>query len=95
LRPGEYQRVGNLIEQPEKGAVYGQGRMLSTGNMASSLHPKEVDPDVKPKPVAAPPEEKIKTPEDVNEAEPPADREEAPKADEGEELEEFEEDLLQ
>jgi cellulose synthase operon protein C len=48
LRPGEYQRVGNLIDKPEVGGVFGDGRMLSTGRMASSLHEQEVDPDKKP-----------------------------------------------
>lgn len=67
LRPGEYQRVGNLIEQPETGALNGQGRMLSTGKMASGLHPEETDPDKKavPKEEVPPPakEEEIKPPE--------------------------------
>lgn len=48
LRPGLYQRVGNVIVKPETGAFYGQGRMLSTGKMASQLHPDESDPDRKP-----------------------------------------------
>jgi TolA-binding protein len=47
LKPGKYQRVGDVIEKPETGAFYGQGRMLSNGRMASSLHPAEGDPDVK------------------------------------------------
>jgi len=47
IKPGEYQRVGNLVDRPQSGAVYGEGRMLSTGKMASSLHPQEADPDIK------------------------------------------------
>ncbi len=47
LKPGKYQRVGDVIEKPETGAFYGRSRMLSTGEMASSLHPEEVDPDRK------------------------------------------------
>ncbi len=67
LRPGEYQRVGNLIEQPVTGAIFGQGRMLSTGNMASSLHPQETDPDKKPETVPEVPAEKVEetTPEET------------------------------
>jgi len=45
MKPGEYQHVGTLIEKPVSGHVYGQGRMLSTGEMASHLHPGEADPD--------------------------------------------------
>lgn len=62
LRPGEYKPVGNLIEQPSVSAVYGLGRMLSSGKMASSLHNEEIDPDKTPKPktVAPPKEEKPK-----------------------------------
>jgi TolA-binding protein len=53
VRPGKYQRVGKAIENPQPGAFEGQGRMLSTGRMASSLHEQEVDPDIKkPEPVA-------------------------------------------
>lgn len=47
LRPGKYQRVGNVIEKAQSGAFYGEGRMLSTGKMASELHADEEDPDVK------------------------------------------------
>lgn len=63
LRPGKYQRVGNVIEKPVPGAFYGQGRMLSTGRMASSLHEKEIDPDIKPKVIEQPePEQKNAAP---------------------------------
>lgn len=92
LRPGEYQRVGNLIEQPQTGAFYGQGRMLSTGKMASSLHPKESDPDKKPAPV-----EEV-SPKNKEEIAPPTAPEEQPLEDEsdaGEEqaLDELSKDL--
>lgn len=72
LRPGEYQRVGNLIEQPKTGAVYGQGRMLSTRTMASTLHPQEKDPDKKaPEPVieVVPPAKEEPAPTDIKEEE--------------------------
>lgn len=58
MKPGQYQQVGNLIDKPQIGGVEGLGRMLSNGQMASSLHPNEVDPDVKPKPQAQTIEEK-------------------------------------
>ena len=48
LKPGQYQRVGSLIDKPKATESYGHGRMLSTGQMASDLHPDERDPD-KPK----------------------------------------------
>lgn len=48
LRPGEYKRVGSLIEKHEIGQVYGRGRMLSNGMMAAELHPNEKDPDRTP-----------------------------------------------
>lgn len=46
LRPGEYKHIGNLIEKPYMGELYGSGRMLSDGRMAALLHEKESDPDV-------------------------------------------------
>lgn len=47
LRPGEYQKVGNVIEETHTYSLDFLGRMLSTGKMASTIHsPKEVDPDV-------------------------------------------------
>ncbi|HXW60221.1 MAG TPA: tetratricopeptide repeat protein, partial [Myxococcota bacterium] len=67
LRPGKYQRVGAVIEKAKAGAFYGQGRMLSTGKMASSLHPNEVDPDIKSVIIKEPeqkaPEQEQKAPE--------------------------------
>lgn len=72
LKPGKYQRVGNVIEKPVKGVFYGQGRMLSTGNMASGLHEAEVDPDIKKieEPVKEEPtktDEPVKTEEKIEE----------------------------
>lgn len=76
LRPGEYQRVGNAFEPKFERGFIGEGRMLSTGRMASDLHPKEADPDVgklpeeepvkvEPVPVEKPTEEqKQPTPEE-------------------------------
>lgn len=46
LRPGKYRRVGNVIEKEKKGTLYGSGRMLSTGKIASGLHQNEPDPDI-------------------------------------------------
>lgn len=54
LRPGEYQRVGNVLEKPVQGEVFGGSRMLSDGRMAASLHEKEADPDKKPAPETIP-----------------------------------------
>lgn len=70
LKPGKYQRVGNVIEKPVKGAFYGQGRMLSTGNMASQLHEAEVDPDIKKIEVPVKSEEPAKTPTNSEEEAP-------------------------
>lgn len=86
LRPGEYQRVGNLIEQPKTGEIFGQGRMLSTGKMASSLHGKEIDPDRKPEPEAIPaPEPKVEESQPKDEAK-PVEEQPAPSDDEGDDM---------
>ena len=89
LKPGEYQRVGTLIEKPQTGAVYGGGRMLSTGRMAQTLHAQEVDPDKKPVIKEEPPKEELPAQEKPEEAIP----EEVPEAGEEGGLEEFEEEL--
>src|SRR5690606_6359635 len=88
LRPGEYQRVGDLIQHPQIGVVYGQGRMLSSGKMASTLHPKEADPDKTPK---ALPEPEVVEPAPV---EAPAEEQGEPDQEEGEpdELDEFDDE---
>jgi len=58
LRPGEYQKVGEFIEHGTKGEFYSTGRKLSSGQMASSLHPAEEDPDTGKKAPAETEEEK-------------------------------------
>lgn len=86
LRPGEYQRVGNLIEQPRTGVITGEGRMLSTSKMASTLHAQEVDPDVKaptPPPPPVEPEPKKEELKPTGEEQPL--EEPTPTEDEGEE----------
>jgi TolA-binding protein len=44
LRPGVYQRLGQLIEKPLSGAFYGQGPMLSTERMASERALEKQEP---------------------------------------------------
>lgn len=96
LRPGEYQRVGNLIELPQIGSFEPLGRMLSTGEMASSLHPQEIDPDKKTpaklEPVAPALEPTLTdAPANNGEKTPPVMNEEQPQLNE-ENIDEFEED---
>lgn len=89
LKPGKYQRVGNVVEKPLWGAYYGQGRMLSTGRMASGLHKQEVDPDIKK---AAEPEPEV-VPESTPEVEATPEPEENIDAGEEEDLENADEDF--
>ncbi len=46
LKPGQYQKLGDVIVERHTYGLSGQGRMLSTSKMASILHPKEKDPDL-------------------------------------------------
>lgn len=92
LKPGEYQRVGNLIEQPTTGGLYGEGRMLSNGRMAYLLHEKEPDPDLKPK-AEEPPKLEEKPSQPKEEAPKEEKKEEAPKGEEEIDLEGQEEGL--
>lgn len=90
LRPGEYQRLGDVIKEQKSlkdSELYGQTRMLSTGQMASMLRPNERDPDIAE--VVVPGEEGTEK-EKVEEEAAPAEEEEAPKEEDFEGLEELE-----
>jgi tetratricopeptide (TPR) repeat protein len=91
MKPGKYQRPGNLLEKPKTGALYGNGRMLSSGRPAAGLHGDEKDPD---RPKAEPKVEEVKEvpPAPENAEEKPADKEAEPAPAE-EKVDEFNEDF--
>lgn len=69
LSPGKYQKPGSIIEEPKIGAFSRQGRMFSTGQMASMKHEREKDPDIAIKEEPVPTEKEMEEPKDSQDVE--------------------------